>query len=547
MIDWKDKLREADFGQDEYEDNYEENFRSLIDSAMKQDSGITEDKIFLTDFSIDDVNDFINILKSNPTENHRYDLEKVLENEILNWCKEHPERCPYEPFLWAIKISDGYVGSIQYNAVPQLWKIEAVCKAMLSVWDNKYISIIKNIITTWDWYQPVHIALLLYGERTDVNDEDTDNFIRTHWLRRTMYYQVAFDALCKKKKTLENIQALMFFVSQDTHTDLNNALITITKKMRNNMKYYILNSSEDEYAMELTYYKDRQSQFSKKAKLWCAEVFNEGLNDNDIIQFIRKWTPSELSDYNKESELERNLYRFFEMDNTKVITLAGKSGNSLFISAVLNLIEQKDFGFATQFYFKNIMLTAAVCPEYSEFIEKKYSLADNQYLNDEDFIYGCAYCYVHNPEILYRLISVYYLNGTGNNNAKYLFSALRIKYSEQFIAAIKKITDQCLNSLTLSMTLISNCGNIYDHKSYHLYPIDFDKICKKLLEEICLEGSSAPRCASILMDLYEHIVTYTNRARYYDDLQKILETKSHLLKDARTRANKKIIQIYNPT
>lgn len=550
MEDWREKLSSIITDNEISEEPILGNgfWEGVIDSVLVQDSGVAKKSIFLTEFSPDDVNDFIKILKSIRPEYHRNDLGVLLEKEINNWCVEHPTRCPYEPFLWALKITDGYIGSIQYNASPQTWRIEEVCKSMMSIWSKEpiYFNIIKNIILTWDWYQPVHVALALYGELNDINDDETDKYICEHWLLRLPYSGSAFNTLIKKRKTKNNIQALMNFVSQDQQTELNNAKIQITRRNRDALSFYIRHTSQDEYAIAHTYYNDSLYNCSRNARIVFEEIFNE-VSETSIPEYIKKW--KKISNSGSSNDLNRlkiEIFNMFENNDRQIITLAGRSGDHQLISEVLDIIEHREFSFKTQFIFKAMLDVVAGCGEYRNYIQSKLTpeLLSQDTLSNKEFVYCCAYCCLGKNNLVNRLIKEFYTKGIGGLNAKYLFLHMKTIYPEQYNKCIDEIVASCSNDIPGSINLINNCSKVCDAKTQQLYPIAFDKICDQLMTEICAEGSDALRCAKTLLSLYDSIVTPNNRSRYYQNLQKIIETKSHLLESAREQANKKIIEVY---
>ena len=553
MKDWKDKLRPEDFPV--HTTDKEKRFRNIksrIGALIGQETEISEKDIFITEFSPDDVNYFIKLLRENRpgdyTEENATVLENKLERAFNQWFGKHSEKCPYEPFFWALKITDGYLGSIMNNAHPVPWVVRLIGGTLLKYWDSddaQHINILRNIITNWDWYQPVHVAIWMYGSLTETNDEKIDEELRTQWLYRAMYYPTAFEALLVRKKTARNIQELMSFVSRDIQNDRYGAVIPITGDMREKMKYYIQHSSREEQNIELTYYKDSLGGCSKKARIWYQEVFGEITNPDEIENLIKAWTPEAMADPCRRNKLEAELEKLFISINKQVISMGGRSGNKLFVSAIIDTAG-RDFSFSTQFYVKDMMFTSAVCPEYEEFIVQKYHEADKEFTSDRDFVYGCAYCYISSPELLEKLVSVYHLRGTGNENAKYLFSETRKKYQSKFKDYIKRLVDSCIDNEALSVALISNCARIYDQKSAYLYPTSINRICDRFMESICGEGANSVRYANLLMDLYSSIANFKNRKTYYPNLQKILNTKSPLLEDARSRANQILTTVYSP-
>jgi len=513
--------------------------------AVEQDSGITETRVFITHFSVNDVNDFIALLLDNPPLKHRYNLESLLKENLEDWCYDHPGDCPYEPFLWALKISDNYIGSLQNNAIPQPWIVEAVGNALYSVWDEnnqKFFKVLRNVLDSWDWYQPIHVMLYLYGCLSSVNNSDVDRCIREKWLYRALYSKTAFNCLCKKKKTRENIQALMRFVSQDIQRDSNMAEIQITRKMRLEMNSYIQSMSDEEYAWAKTYYIDSLYNCSRKARQSFEKIFIDEPND-DVKKFISDWkinhTETEIR------ALKKKLNNLFQRDSDTLISEVAYSKSDELVSEVLSLVEDQKIVFETQFFVRAIVKNANICKDYYEFIISRFAECDPEFADDKSFIYGCAFCQLGHPELLERLFVSHFLKSVGLINGRYIFSDLRIFYSKQFNDQVDKLTNFCLSDENSALTLVLSCSKIYTTKNITAYPVSFDKVCKMLLEKVLDEDQHSARYASALMDLYECIVGVSNRGRYKDPLQQIaLETHVPALDGACRRAKKVIRRIY---
>ena len=539
--------------EQEKEDSVDANQMDLLPSipdpfgvAVGQDSGVTETRVFVTQFSPNDVNDFKSFLINHPPHSHRYNLETLLKEHLNDWCYDHPGECPYEPFLWALKVTDNYVGSLQNNAMPQPWIVAAVGNALSIVWNDdnpQFMLVLRNVLNGWDWYQPVHVVLYLYKCLSAVNDEDVDRCVREQWLYRALYSMTAFDCLCAKKKSKENIKALMRFVGQDIQRDSNMAEIQITRKMRLAMNSYIQSASENEYAWAKTYYMDSLYNCSRKARQSFEEVFSANGVDDEMQRFISEWkfdhTESEIR------ALKKKLGNLFEKDAVGVISEAASSKSNKLISEVLKLAEEQELTFHTQFSVRAILNNARINRDYCDFIVRKFEQFGSDFTNDRSFIYGCAFCQLGHPEILADLFRAHYLLSVGLVNGRYLFSDLRSCYSKQFNDQIEKITNICLSDEDSALTLVSSCSKIYTTKNVTTYPVAFDKVCNMLLIKVLDETSESARYASALMDLYERIVSAQNRGRYRDPLQKIaLGTHAFALENARHRAKKLIRSIY---
>ena len=133
--------------------------------------------------------------------------------------------------------------------------------------------VLNNVLTNWDWYQPIHVMLYVYKRLTQLNDEAIDKYIRDNLMYRALYSEAAFFCLCDKKKTEENIKALMRFVSQDAQRDLNMSEIQITKRMLSMVEKYLRESSQSEFAVAQTYYTDELFSCGRKARAHFDGIF----------------------------------------------------------------------------------------------------------------------------------------------------------------------------------------------------------------------------------------------------------------------------------
>ena len=128
-VDFKSKLKMySEILKEQEEANKDNNKQGTLPSipdpygvAIEKDSGIEKTRIFLSDFSENDVDYFIDFLKANAPNLHRNNLEELIIGRLNNWIINNPDACPIEPFLWALKNTDNYIGSVQNNANPQPW------------------------------------------------------------------------------------------------------------------------------------------------------------------------------------------------------------------------------------------------------------------------------------------------------------------------------------------------------------------------------------------------------------------------------------------
>ena len=222
----------------------------------------------------------------------------------------------------------------------------------------------------------------------------------------------------------------MYFAGQDSHMDRNNTKteIKINNQMRDTVRKYISRLSAEEYDIAREYYEQYQNYFSNKGKRLYSEIFVYG-QDEDISCLIEEWNQPSVSDEKKDS-LKLKLIELFDKKNDRLIVAAGKSGNHELAYEVKNIVERRVFSYATQFHIIRMMETKD-CSEYEEFISEQYEIYGNYFESEKSFVYGCAYCYLKDPQILNDLILAFFLNGTGNKDGRDIFFKLRKKYRDK--------------------------------------------------------------------------------------------------------------------
>lgn len=511
------------------------------------DSGITKTHVFVTKFFQGDVAYFTKLLKENPPTKHRDDLDYQLRSGLQDWCDEHPGESPYEPFLWALKITDNYVGaSIQTNAVPQPWIIEDIGETLLSLWNEHpktHLRVIHNVLESWDWYQPVHVVLYLYQRLTEVNSDELDKLIRDYWLYRALYSTSAFYCLCEKRKSEENIRALLSYVSRDVQMDSNMAEISITKKMRYRIAEYLNYASEEEYQQGKTYYVDVLYNCSKRARELFNGVFQLTNTDNqELAHLISEWEKG-IKDGEAES-MKRNVIIQFRRNPINLIEDASRSHADGLHQQILHLVGQAPMDFSKQHLLRRVASCSPRCDAYAQYITQEYEQLNGRLKDEKSFVLSCAYCLLGHPEIIESLAIAHYLNSVGARNGVYIFHDIRLKYSRQYNEQIFSLTKLCLEDTSRALALCSSCSKIYSRRTASWYPVMFDRVSDKLLQCLLEDEEGCVRYANVLMDLYERVATSQNRDRYRNQLQMLIGTRAVVLQPVRKRANKVMDYLY---
>ena len=515
--------------------------------ALDSSADISEKKIFITRFSESDVDDFSKLLNASRLSlNNKHLLINRFSEFFALWKKDHPTACPYEPFLWALKCKDKYIGSIQNNATPQSWQVEFVGDILYSVWEDDnpdYKKVLNNVLTNWDWYQPIHVMLYVYKRLTQLNDEAIDKYIRDNLMYRALYSEAAFFCLCDKKKTEENIKALMRFVSQDAQRDLNMSEIQITKRMLSMVEKYLRESSQSEFAVAQTYYTDELFSCGRKARAHFDGIFFKSTTIEEELKTLENDWKAQSIQEQESLALQTRLRAFIDRDAISTIKAAATARSDKMISAVLELIEQRGISFHTQFWLREMGNHYLSCPEYNAYIEKKYTQKGKPFLTDESFVFGCAYCRIGHPEILEALFDAFYFNMVGIVNGRFIFLSLQTFYSRQYKEQTQRIANICMNDESKALQLISTCAKIFNKTSTY-YPVIFDRVCDFLMKCVRQNPRNAVRYVVAVIDLIEKVATINNRERYLHFLEDIIELRGLQFEQVRDRAKKVIRDVF---
>ena len=512
--------------------------------ALNLDSGVSEKKMFVTVFSAADVDDFRGLLgKYRPSKTNIRMLNDHFSAFFKNWQKDRHGQCPYEPFLWALKCTDNYVGSIQANAVPQPWLVEFVGEQLLALYDPKkpdYLNVLRNVIENWDWYQPLHVVLYVYGHLEELSDPQIEEQIRSKLMYRALFAESAFSCLCEKKYSSENVKALMRFVASDEQTDLNNAKIRITKRMRFKLQRYLEDAPKDIFEMAKAYYTDELYSCCRTMRLiFEGEFYPNGVIDEELRALAEEWRNEDPA---KQQNLCHQLGALFEKKASDVLKLAPRMGSAKMLNAVLQLEDNKKIDFGSQHELKEMVAQGNVCPAYREYIEKKY-LQYGGITGEQSFLFGCAYCLLGNPELVEPLAEAAYFGQAVSVNSKYIFMSVQTKFSDQFRAACEKIKNNCLSDVEKSIRVITVCARIYDQRTT-TYPVVFDEVCKYLMQFVAEGARGAVRCASTVLGLIKRIANAENKLRYYEPLMQIYECKGVEFQQVRKDAAAEIRRLF---
>ena len=503
------------------------------------------ERVFVTKFYPEDVEDFRKILQANLPqrfqETAKANLSALLINAIREWLRIHTEsECFVEPFLWALKETDNYIGSIAYgNSMPPPWIVDEVGCALLNFWKNNndvYSAVLRNVLLKWDWYQPLHLMMNVYSGLDQYHDEALDKKLREEWLHRIYYANAVIKCLCKKPHTRENIHALMTFVSVDKQQDMlqQTTPINVTKKMRETVCDYLRDADEKLYAYAKEYYTANKLNFSVKAKKEFDWVFRiiEPKQTDDIEAYVNRWAKAGR-DSDELQDLEVQLVYMLDDKNseTTLIETAGTLPN--LTQRIATYYGEKQLSYQTQFPLGIIARQSGKVPAYRHFLEQRYLEKATGLHNKHSVQIGCAYCLTGHPEMVEPLARAIFLFGLGEFS-NVIFLDIIDKYSKQYKAAVEKIRDECLKDIRRACTLLTNCTAFIPKSSIDRkhYPTVFDEVCKFVLKEMLAQLQDngnvrdAVQYGKALVRLIEKVADVINRGNYKEMLEAIINAQT---------------------
>ena len=523
--------------------------------------------VFVTKFSPSDVDDFRQILQANPPQKYQKDakanLGKLLTKAIKEWLKAHTNtECFVEPFLWALKETDNYIGSITHgNMMPPPWIVSEVGNSLLEFWkinNPEFSAVLRNVLLNWDWYQPLHLMMYVYSRLKNYQDEALDRKLRKDWLYRIYYANAVIECLCAKPHTRDNIKALLQFVCADYQKDIlqPTTQIDITHKMRENVRDYLASAEKifDAYAAEC--YTAFRPNASKKATQMFDWLFNPGTDPDPSVQvkeFVNRWANVPKDNTDELQLLEMQLIYNLNDKETNTLLIQAAGNLPILTERIAKYYSDQRLSFETQFPLLTIAQSSKNIPVYKEFIEKRYQKDGAHLTNETGVQIGCSYCLAGHPELTEPLARAVFLDGLGVN-CRIIFFKIIPCYSKQFKLAAESIRDDCLKDIQLACRLLTNCAVLYrkDQAVHTNYPIIFDEVCAFVLNMMLeqLENDSnihnAVRYGKVLINHLEKVADVSNRGNYKEMLEKIIniQTKkpafTHSVKEPARKLYKKL-------
>lgn len=510
--------------------------------------------LFTTEFVSEDVDYFLEFFRS--CKNMSEDALKAQAIRTLTaWIRQNSGKCPYEPFLWALKICDGIVGSINTIPRPNEHTLLPLVNALKEKWCPGDESVLKNVILNWDWYQPVHVALKLYELMNGIQDSEIDAHIAKVWLYDYMYSKNAYLCLLAKKKTEENIRAIMSFVSHDGYDE---GRIEIDGFVRNKFLEYANAMTTDEDAFAYTYYRSELQNCSRNAVKDSFGRWTENAPMETGLEHLLNAYRSAKSEADKEAVTrDFSSYCMQHVADTKdrtYTTLIQETREEKLVEQIIDIFSKTNVNSSTQ-HILGAMYRAQDL-QYHRFIEEQYyCFCENGIKDSRSLLYASAYCCDGHPELVGKIVREFYLGGKGfeqpassqrNDIARYIVTSIRVPYSRQYYQAIKELIDECLRDRTnaTALELVRNCRDIFSQSTRKRYPRDFDRVFWQLTRAAVQGDVNAPLYATTVVEAISKVAGVERRDEYYKILNTIHQTDAHQLAVARRKANEEIQRLF---
>ena len=487
--EWSTRMSDFNFGEENEQGNTQEGVNMPVFTPALMDNKSVQG-VFVTKFTPADVEDFRKILQENPPQRFQstaqQNLGALLKKAIKEWMKKNPNcECFVEPFLWALKETDPYIGSIAFgNLMPQPWIVSAIGSVLHEFWkDNapEFNDVLRNVLLNWDWYQPLHIMMDVYSRLKRFQEEEIEKKLREYWLYRIYYSNAVIDCLCAKPRSKENIQALISFVCKNKQQDKLQPATTIeiSKKMREKVIEYLNTASDDDFKYAKEYYKQIQD-VSRKARQEFGRLFSINPTTNiDVEQHVTDWAEVSADNTKKLQELEEILLYYLDDRNSNVLLIEAATRVPLLTNKIVTYYKGQPLAFRTQFALRAMAGKSANVPEYKQYLEQRYQTEGQRLDSPSAVMIGCAYCLSGHRELVEPLTRKVFLDGLGKD-CKRIFIDIMIRFSEDYANAVDKIRAECLNNIQQACKLLDNCAAFYDKTPMDRtrYPVAFDQVCR---------------------------------------------------------------------
>lgn len=501
----------------------------------------SSDKCFRNPFLPDDIiffqQRFANPLFHTP---RRYEEKKHLLSQILKTWKKNQSANgnPLEPFLYAMKLTDGMIGSASTSADPDPGQLEAFAKALLPYWDTtsaEDTATICHILVNWDWYQPLHVVIKMYELKSNYTNEEIDDILRNRRLYTPDYASVAFESLCAHPYPL-NVEALLSFITRSRQIAIiTSSEIQVTNRMRDlfHKMYDVINTELQDLIKSL--YIEKYSSYTDSK----SRVFLDSLLDikGPIDSMRNHFTQYKNSTGAKKQQHFDYIVKNWNISDANHRRLCQQISDEKLLDFVKRKIQglsSPAYGWVLYYLAQNHYVKAL------KFVETEFqqtTLKDRQWI-----ACACASnCMCNNPPLL-DIAEQFFIYGRGYSYKNQLHQLIRdTKKTKQFREAVLMLYHEITDKPEKWNVFIQSCIEFYCNEYVTAtYPLEIDHLLKKA---IAYAASENVMMIFNVLNMIENIMTRSNRDRYRDMLHEIYYEKS-FSDMAHKRARKQLNKCY---
>lgn len=492
-------------------------FSKIVENASE--------KCFLNPFSQNDIIFFQKRLANPLFRNQRLFLEKqrLLEQILSSWLQSKKGKSvnPLEPFLYALKLSDGIVGSASNVANPNPNQLETFASALLPYWDvnsKEDTRLICHILVNWDWYQPLLVVIKMYQLKAPYINEDIDEILRLRKLFTPDYATVTFECLsCHISKY--NTETLLDFVSRSHQISIvTSSEIQVTKRMRDLFeKMYNYAPTEIQGMLKKLYCDKYRAYADTKSRHFLDDVIGISPPPDDIYEHFRRYKDSSGDEKQQHYDYIVKNWNLAENGHQKLCRQIPDENILDLMKRKLQNVNGSAYG-AVLFNLAENHYSKA-----QKFVKEEYEKTSLQ--NRQWVACACALNHMSNKPQMAEIAEQFFIYGRGYLYKRQLQWLTRdSQKSKQLREAVCNLHKDIAEKPNKWGIFIQSCYEFYSGE-YGItnYPIEIDQLLKK---SIPYYASNYPNLIYDVLKVIENMMNRNNRNRYRDMLHEIYYQES---------------------
>jgi hypothetical protein len=522
-------------------------------TILKSASG----RIFLTSFKREDVEFFIEAfedLKSTTrlSPDGMNILEQTLTGIINDWIgfDATVRRCPFEPFLYALKAVNGVIFTLKDT--PNEMLVKAYARVLESYWEagsDEHTQIVKNILSNWDWGQPVFVAIGMYACHTQDNDPEIDEIMLKRLLYTRLYAEAAYVCLANRPGGINSARALIDYIREDSHPALNTKTpIEVTNSMKRELKGYLKNIDPD-------IYRELAEEYTETIK--HKSISKNGRKCLDSIFKVRKPQPSSFNDILKEypsipaDEKEtfavrlRLAYSESRREDNDALT---RIDDPELLETVIGIVEDSSKNSGSMIFALMSFAKSKFEPA-RDYITQKYAGLDIK--NPRWLEYACAASMAGDSVALDYIFEQFFFKGasTAEQNRGFVMRCFLRENKNDAGPAMKKLFDKVIHSPEMQPPFLIACLELFKNRDFSekFYPEVFDGVWRDMTAKALMRKPPDTRTLSYIVDLVSYVANNSNKSSYEKMLTEISITKdekSYKLPEILKRVDSLMLNLY---